>query len=226
MTRIRWKSGLLLTLITGCFLLAEPLFGQTGLPSVRILNFVSPEVQYSLSKANWEFRYRPLQILYPAQSIQFHLMAGKVFARGSLKIFNYNILDSQGQFWTGIRLDQSSWALKRKVLFHWQIRYFYPLTKTNLPYAQLIELVTWKIHPQFSNGIFGITNLNFTPQRKNSWFLGPCSIWKLDENLSAMVSFNYSVPLGSQNKWSTHTWFFFWRFIWKFSMQAKEIPEK
>ncbi len=154
----------------------------------------SPEVRINHLKSNTEFRWRPIDHIAPLNISRFDFMLGKVLGQGRFKIFSYSKFDTRGnsvsedirwRYWTGIRIDNNTFAFDKKLLMHFQYRYFTALNDAAINHQYFIQLIDYKVLKNMKAGVLGFAKKN--KGRDPFWFVGPLLTTKYTKHISTMT---------------------------------------
>lgn len=160
---------------------------------------ISPEIKIGFEERIWEIRFRPDDhIFLPAKYVKganqakMELMLGFNFWK--FKLFSHSKYDQNGALWIGARFDFNFGALKNKLLFNIQERYFFALNDKAKDHYYLIQYIRYKIG---SNSLFGVLSFGKWATEKKfntgNWFIGPSIAFEDPSGLGIQFAFTKDV---------------------------------
>jgi len=114
---------------------------------------ISPEA--TLSTKNFDFKFRPVDLTATpdVDKYRIDLMAGVKFWKFTL--YSYSKIDNYDGFWTGPRLDLNFQLADKRLLLHFQERFFWGLNDVSSNHYYIINLFQWNFNDWLSAGVLG-----------------------------------------------------------------------
>jgi len=175
------------------------IFGQTK--NYEIWYKFSPE--FTLIKHKFEFKLRPCDMTLTPAINAFRVDLAFGYTLGNFKIYEYTKFDNNKTAFTGFKLDYNLFLVDKKLLLHFQERFFWGLNKNSTNHYYLVDMATWQFTKNFSFGYLAYGKWK-TDKKFNEglWFMGAISIFKLPANFELQLAFTrdifhkYYMPLG------------------------------
>jgi hypothetical protein len=148
---------------------------------------VSPEFSLSFKKIDFKFRPIDYTVTPDVKKARMDFMLGVKFWKFTL--YNYTKFDDHHGFWTGPRLDLNFLLADKKLLLHFQERFFFGLNETSSNHYYLIQLFQWNFNEWFNAGILGYGKWNVdTKFNEGLWFFGPIVGFELPYNFDFQIA--------------------------------------
>ena len=177
-----WKYNLILI----CFVL----FGSSLLSqNMDVWYKLSPEIRLSFSDNNWEFRWRPVDVVVPHNIGRTDFLIGRKIK--SFKVFSYSKFDADKRYWTGLRLDYNKKLLNNKALLNLQGRLFFGLNENSKHHYYHVQFFNYDINKTIGCGVLGYSKTNFN--EKSLWFIGPSTMIKINKTFRFHFAFTKDI---------------------------------
>lgn len=148
---------------------------------------LSPEA--TLSTKNFDFKFRPVDLTATPEVDKYRIdfMAGVKFWKFTL--YSYSKIDNYEGVWTGARLDLNFLLADKRLLLHFQERFFFGLNDVSSNHYYFINLFQWKFNDWFSAGVLGYGKWKTTQKiDEGLWFWGPIVGFELPYGFGFQIS--------------------------------------